>query len=118
MKVKNLIWKLIKFNFKNGNFGVVRWKQHTGFVHVTGFDIVDNKVNVTYEEFERPFTFVVFHKHVKDLIKDLFFILLNKGNLEVQMFWNESGSDNCRTGFMNIESVSLVKYYGNVCELS
>lgn len=108
MKVKKFIWELIKFGCKNGNLGIVRWQQYAGFVNVTGFEVKDNKVIVTYKDWANVFIFNIFDKNINSLIKDLIKILYKHGNLSIEMFWDESDSDNCRTGYLPITSLNIV----------
>ena len=126
MTIKELIKNLIKFYFKNGNCGLVRWKQYEGYVFIhndlNDFLIKDSNTVLQVRNHIYQPTFC-FSEHCECYVKDYIWTLIKMymkfGNVNVVMFWNENSGSSPRNGILPITEVSLVNILGkNYCELS
>ena len=123
MTIKELIKNLTKFYFKNGNCGLVRWKQYEGHVFIyNDFSIkASNTVLQVRNHSYQPI--FCFSEHCECYVRDYIWTLIKMyvkfGNINVVMFWNENSGSSPRNGILPITEVSLVNILGkNYCELS
>ena len=122
MKIKELIKELFKFYLKNGNCGIVRWKQYEGFVFVHNSFLILNSNNIQVRNHLYSPTYC-FKEHIKchvlEYIWNLIKMLIKYGNVNVVMFWNENSGVNPRNGILPLKELTLVeKDNYKFCELS
>lgn len=123
MTIKKLIKELVKFYLKNGNCGMVRWKQYSGYVFIYNDFLIkaSNIVLQVRNHLYQPTFYFAEHCecYVRDYIWTLIKMFIKFGNADVVMFWDEDGGSLPRNGILPITEVSLVEITGkNYCELS
>lgn len=122
MKIKELIKELFKFYWKNGNCGIVRWKQYEGYVFVHNSFLILNSDNIQVRNHMYSPTYCFkehIECHVLGYIWNLIKMLIKYGNVNVVMFWNENSGTNPRNGILPLKELTLVKKDNyKFCELS